>query len=96
MALLSEMPSRGVQPDVVCYGAAIAALSEAAGTQNQISWGSKTDQGGDGSGRAGKGAEKSMRAHEKAVTFIQHMRRNGPRCGHADGKRGVGDGVGGD
>lgn len=70
MALLSEMPLKGVEPDVVCYGATITALSEVAGTQNRIAWGAR-----------GQGGEESARAHEKAVALIQQMRRKGPRCG---------------
>lgn len=54
VALLAEMPSRRVRPDVVCFGAAIAALAEVAGTQNRSSWGRKSaaEQGrrGDGEG----------------------------------------------
>lgn len=41
VALLAEMPTRRVTPDVVCFGAAIAALGEVAGTQNKSSWGKK-------------------------------------------------------
>lgn len=42
VALLAEMPTRRVKPDVVCFGAAIAALAEVAGTQNRSSWGRKS------------------------------------------------------
>lgn len=88
------MPSRHVTPDVVCFGAAISALSEGAGTQNRSAWGAKSEdggkkhQGGDGDGDgigAGAAAAKrgppvvTTRAHEKAVALIQEMRRAGPR-----------------
>lgn len=82
VALLSEMPSRGIKPDVVCYGATITALSEVAGTQNRIAWGARA-------GARGQGGE-STRAHEKAVALIQQMRRKGPRCG-GEGRRREGE-----
>lgn len=51
VALLAEMPTRRVKPDVVCFGAAIGALKEVAGTQNRSTWGVKdSDQNGGGSG----------------------------------------------
>lgn len=54
MVLLAEMPTRRVKPDVVCFGAAIAALQEVAGTQNRSTWGVKSpDQHGGGSGGEG-------------------------------------------
>lgn len=43
VALLSEMTSRGIKPDQVCYGAAIAALSEvAASHKHRVHWGRVT------------------------------------------------------
>lgn len=39
VALLEQMGERRIQPDEVCYGATIAALSEAAGTQTRSTWG---------------------------------------------------------
>ena len=77
MALLAEMPSRRVTPDVVCFGAAIGALSEGAGTQNRSAWGakagggSKKQEGGDGDGDgdgAGVGAAVAKRAPPVATT----------------------------
>lgn len=70
VALLAEMPSRHVTPDVVCFGAAIGALSEGAGTQNRSAWGAKSgdrgkkheggaaDAGGDGDGAGAVAAKR--------------------------------------
>eukprot|EP00752_Nemacystus_decipiens_P001374 g1362.t1 len=87
VALLAEMPTRRVKPDVVCFGAAIAALAEVAGTQNRSSWGRKSAPGqhdhGDGQGgekpiSAATPDAKPTRAHEKALALIEEMRREGP------------------
>lgn len=51
VALLAEMPTRRVKPDVVCFGAAIFALGEVAGTQNQSTWGRKEANEGGGGGK---------------------------------------------
>lgn len=101
VALLAEMPSRHVKPDVVCFGAAISALSEGAGTQNRSAWGAKSgdrakkhedgaDGDGNGDGAGGAVAKReapvaTTRAHEKAVALIQEMRRAGPRWGRMEG-----------
>lgn len=87
------MPSRRVEPDVVCFGAAISALSEVAAGQSTSTWGEKkrdtatreTEDGGqhasEGGAVAGGGGKAVLptRAHEKAVALIQQMRRDGPR-----------------
>lgn len=150
VALLLEMTSRGIKPDQVCYGAAIAALSEvAASYKHRVHWGSvmedgsaealdsvvagrvnageveavdegENDEGGadrsdrvDGRDEADAGgvvdeerpaggyggiddeaasvgeveasvtasaAEPPSLPHDKAVSLIEEMRRQGPRC----------------
>ncbi|CAM9710806.1 unnamed protein product, partial [Ectocarpus sp. 8 AP-2014] len=87
VALLTEMPTRRVKPDVVCFGSAIFALGEVAGTQNRSTWGRKgANEGGGSSGGGGDmpmaaavADPKPTRAHEKALELIQEMRREGPR-----------------
>lgn len=84
------MSSRHVTPDVVCYGAAISALSEVAATQNTSAWGGKSDRDrgrgsdegvndGNAAGDARRGDIAATRPHEKAVALIGQMRRDGPR-----------------
>lgn len=44
VALLEQMGERCIQPDEVCYGATIAALSEVAGKQTRSTWGAGTKE----------------------------------------------------
>ncbi|CAM9840682.1 unnamed protein product, partial [Choristocarpus tenellus] len=90
--LLAEMPTKRLLPDEVCYGAAIAALSDAASSDAVSAWGGEhsqrwggdsdeVDDGWDGVEAAaadGKGGVM-MRAHEKCLSLIQEMKENSPR-----------------
>lgn len=89
VALLGEMPSRHVKPDVVCFGAAISALGEVAAGKSTSTWGAKRDTATRETGETdsddqsvkGGGAKAVVptRPHEKAIALIQQMRRDGPR-----------------
>lgn len=86
VALLGEMPSRHVIPDVVCFGAAISALGEVAAGKSTSAWGAKRDTAtrvtdSEDQSERGGGAKAVVptRPHEKAVALIQQMRRDGPR-----------------